>query len=96
MLTIAPELVTRQLLRRVQASACAYCGCRMTLDRHRRHPTEETVDHVTPMHLGGRHDWTNRVLVCHRCNVTKGNSAPTEAQLSALQRIVDRLRELLA
>ncbi len=41
---------------------CAYCG-----------GTADTVDHVHPRSRGGRHEWTNVVAACGRCNNRKSN-----------------------
>jgi 5-methylcytosine-specific restriction endonuclease McrA len=41
---------------------CAYCG-----------GPADTVDHVLPRSRGGRHEWTNVVAACSRCNNRKSN-----------------------
>lgn len=33
----------------------------------------DTVDHVRPRALGGRHEWTNVVCACKKCNSHKDN-----------------------
>jgi hypothetical protein len=35
--------------------------------------TADTVDHVHPRSRGGRHEWTNVVAACGRCNNRKSN-----------------------
>lgn len=37
-----------------------------------------TTDHVHPRSLGGRHEWENVVLCCHRCNQAKGHRTLAE------------------
>lgn len=41
---------------------CAYCAARA-----------DTIDHVLPRSRGGRHEWTNVVAACARCNHGKGD-----------------------
>ena len=41
---------------------CAYCG-----------GSADTVDHVQPRSRGGRHEWTNVVAACSRCNHRKAD-----------------------
>lgn len=41
---------------------CAYCAGRA-----------ETVDHVVPRSRGGRHEWSNVVAACRRCNHRKAD-----------------------
>ena len=42
--------------------SCAYCGA-----------TADTVDHVHPRSRGGRHEWSNVVAACARCNRRKAD-----------------------
>lgn len=51
---------------------CQYCGIHVTGERI-------TVDHVMPKSRGGKHEWTNVVLSCKRCNAKKSDRTPTEA-----------------
>ncbi|MCW2526659.1 MAG: endonuclease [Pseudonocardiales bacterium] len=44
------------------AHNCAYCPARA-----------DTIDHVVPRSRGGRHEWTNVVAACARCNHRKGD-----------------------
>jgi 5-methylcytosine-specific restriction endonuclease McrA len=37
-----------------------------------------TIDHVVPRSRGGRHEWTNVVLMCHQHNNTKGDRMLSE------------------
>lgn len=46
---------------------CAYCAARA-----------DTIDHVLPRSRGGRHEWTNVVAACARCNHGKGDRLLTE------------------
>lgn len=53
---------------------CQYCG---------RKPAREdlTIDHIIPRSRGGRSVWENVVLACMKCNVTKSNRTPLEAEM---------------
>lgn len=54
---------------------CAYCGVRCDPDdKQYGHigPTYPTIDHVTPLSLGGAHTRANSVLACFTCNARKG------------------------
>jgi 5-methylcytosine-specific restriction endonuclease McrA len=53
---------------------CAYCGSHFP-------DSELTVEHITPVSRGGRHDWTNVVTACRSCNTRKGNRRPEEARM---------------
>lgn len=55
---------------------CQYCG---------RQTRDLTLDHVTPRHRGGRHEWENVVAACKICNHRKGNRTPEEAHLTLLR-----------
>jgi 5-methylcytosine-specific restriction endonuclease McrA len=48
---------------------CAYCDRRLTIKT-------STIDHVTPLDLGGVDDESNVVLACKSCNVAKDNLLP--------------------
>jgi 5-methylcytosine-specific restriction endonuclease McrA len=53
---------------------CAYCGT--------HYPEGDlTVEHITPVSRGGRHEWTNVVTACRSCNTRKGNRRPEEAHM---------------
>ena len=41
---------------------CAYCG-----------GPGDTMDHIVPKALGGKHEWRNIVTACRRCNGKKGH-----------------------
>lgn len=56
---------------------CQYC--KKTLTR-----AEFTIDHVLPRSRGGKTDWENCVISCHRCNNAKGNQTPAEAGMDLL------------
>lgn len=55
------QLNLTNLLKR-DGGKCAYCGGRA-----------ESMDHVIPRSRGGRHEWTNVVAACRRCNGKKDN-----------------------
>ena len=53
---------TRRTVLQRDAFRCAYCGS-----------VADTVDHVQPRSRGGRHEWTNVVAACGRCNHRKAD-----------------------
>ncbi len=53
---------------------CAYCGSHYS-------EGDLTVEHITPVSRGGRHEWTNVVTACRSCNTRKGNRRPEEAHM---------------
>lgn len=67
----------RNLLRRDDYT-CQYCGKRVA-------PERWTIDHVVPLSRGGRTDWNNCVLACHRCNGRKADLTPHEARMRLLK-----------
>jgi 5-methylcytosine-specific restriction endonuclease McrA len=46
---------------------CAYCG-----------KEADTIDHIHPRSKGGRHEWTNVISACRKCNAKKGNKLLAE------------------
>lgn len=53
--------------------SCAYCGA-----------AADTVDHVHPRSRGGRHEWSNVVAACVRCNRRKADRLLAEIGWSLL------------
>jgi len=53
---------TRRSVLARDAHRCAYCA-----------GPADTVDHVQPRSRGGRHEWTNVVAACARCNHRKAD-----------------------
>ncbi|GEA89815.1 5-methylcytosine-specific restriction endonuclease McrA [Cellulomonas cellasea] len=53
---------TRRTVLQRDNHRCAYCG-----------GGADTVDHVLPRSRGGRHEWTNVVAACSRCNHRKAD-----------------------
>ncbi len=66
-----PPVNRREVLRR-DHHACQYCGSTRHL----------TLDHVLPVSKGGKHSWDNVVTACERCNQTKGDRTPEQANMS--------------
>lgn len=54
---------------------CQYCGRVFE-------PSELTLDHVVPRHLGGRTVWENIVAACVRCNARKADRLPLQAGMT--------------
>ena len=57
-------------IREKQRNRCAACACSLLNGFH--------VDHVIPLHLGGRHEPLNIQLLCPSCNVRKWALHPVE------------------
>ena len=55
---------------------CQYCG---------KVSRDLTIDHVTPKHRGGRHEWENLVAACRPCNHRKGGKTVAEARMALLR-----------
>ena len=55
---------------------CQYCGAASR---------DLTIDHVTPKHRGGRHEWENLVAACRNCNHRKGSKTLAEARMTLLR-----------
>ncbi|MCB0411835.1 MAG: HNH endonuclease [Bdellovibrionales bacterium] len=71
--------LSRQNLFMRDGSTCQYCG--------QKYPEKRlTIDHVTPLCRGGRHEWTNVVTACSPCNNRKGGRSPLEAGMPLLSR----------
>lgn len=59
--------LTRQGLITRDRGLCGYCG-----------RPGNTVDHIVPRSRGGKHEWTNVVIACHRCNNIKADRTLAE------------------
>ena len=44
-----------------------------------------TIDHVLPRSRGGRHEWTNVLACCSKCNAKKGNKLLSEIGWKSLK-----------
>jgi len=64
----------RNIIRR-DNSECQYCGCHVSRE-------SVTIDHVIPKSRGGKHEWTNVVVSCKKCNAKKSNRTPTETGIA--------------
>jgi len=58
---------------------CMYCGCKLNWGKG-----SFTYDHVHPRSRGGRTDWDNIVLCCHKCNHHKGNKYLQDSGMSLI------------
>ena len=63
--------VNRKRIFKRDGYSCQYCGSKRNL----------TIDHVIPRSRGGTNTWKNMVTCCFRCNSTKGNKTPSEANM---------------
>lgn len=50
---------------------CRYCGQPMG-------KVQLTIDHFTPLELGGKNDTSNYISACRRCNKDKGSENPID------------------
>ena len=50
---------------------CMYCGQKMG-------DVQLTIDHFTPLELGGKNDDSNYLSACRKCNKDKGSEDPKE------------------
>ena len=57
---------------------CYLCGIAIDTTPHFLAPTSRTVDHITPISRGGKHDLDNLAFACRKCNLRKGNKTPEE------------------
>lgn len=71
--TLTPDVVRRLF---ATASTCPYCERLMARD-------DKTLDHITPVSLGGVHGISNVTVCCYSCNSRKHNM-PFERWLSKL------------
>ena len=77
-------LAYREVLFEMQRGRCALCGFPMRRE-YSNHPRSATIDHVFPRSAGGKNTKDNRVLAHQRCNVEKGDRAPTGCELVWLE-----------
>jgi 5-methylcytosine-specific restriction endonuclease McrA len=54
---------------------CQYCDVRI-LEK------KLTIDHVLPLSKGGKDEWTNVVSACSKCNNTKADRTPEQANMT--------------
>jgi len=66
----------RNILRR-DNYVCQYCSIHLEKNQC-------TVDHVLPRSRGGKHEWSNVVTCCLKCNRKKGDRTPEEANMPLL------------
>ncbi len=66
---------------------CQYCGTQIP-------PGKETIDHVMPKCKGGKKEWTNVVLCCHKCNQKKGSKSLEQSGFRLLNKATNRVRLL--
>ena len=64
-----PSWSRRRLLAR-DKNTCVYCG-----------KPANTVDHITPLSLGGKSTWLNTVASCSPCNTKKANRTIAESRM---------------
>lgn len=64
--------------RYIQEDACYYCGLEMLRDTPNDDPRKENLEHLTPLSRGGMHCWTNTVLACAKCNLSKATKTMEE------------------
>jgi len=70
----------RNILKR-DKNTCQFCSCQLNSNN-------SSIDHVLPRSRGGKHEWTNVVAACKKCNTKKGNRTPEEARMPLLKQPV--------
>lgn len=75
--TVAKEFMAQAFRGRVVV-ACYYCDRPTRRDAASTEPHRATVDHKTPLAVGGRNQKSNMVISCRACNHAKG---PLDADL---------------
>lgn len=68
-------LLSRKNVLKRDGFQCQYCGT---------HSHAMTVDHIIPKVRGGKDSWENMVTACIRCNNTKGDRTPEEADMTLM------------
>lgn len=69
-----PKLSKKNLFIR-DLGKCQYCDINLQI-------YSCTIDHVVPKSRGGKHEWTNVVLACSKCNQKKGSKLISECSMS--------------
>jgi 5-methylcytosine-specific restriction endonuclease McrA len=59
--------LTRKNLTARDKGKCGYCA-----------ESGDSIDHIVPRSRGGKHEWTNVVLCCRRCNARKADKTLQE------------------
>lgn len=67
----------RNIMKR-DKNTCQYCSCGLNTNN-------ASIDHVMPRSRGGKHEWTNVVAACKKCNTRKGSRTPQEANMPLLK-----------
>lgn len=75
------ERVVR-LLYRIQGGECAICGDALRM-------RDATIDHVTPLAVGGRNDLSNFVLAHEGCNHAKGTCGPSPREMAVHRSVLE-------
>ena len=73
--------VLRTELQTRDGSDCHLCGYTLNLTTKHPDPRYASIDHVTPLALGGTNDLANLRLACLECNLKKGATLPEEVKL---------------
>ena len=69
---------TRKLIYLHAGGRCELCGRKILLE-------DMTIDHITPLAMGGKDDVENLSCTCYPCNLFKGNILPSDF----MERITD-------
>lgn len=76
---VTDSKTSKATLRERYGDWCTYCGTVMHFDSSRQYdPDFATIEHIVPVSLGGPHAECNVVLVCRRCNLSKGGKSLLE------------------
>ena len=73
--------ITKIALRKRDGDDCAYCGQLMVFRRATNREfrdNDATIEHKVPLARGGKHVWSNVVLACRECNLSKNQKTESE------------------
>ena len=65
-------LLSRKNIIKRDGNRCMYCG---------RNDGSMTIDHIIPRKLGGKDTWENLVCACVKCNHSKSDRTPEQANM---------------
>lgn len=73
--------LTKIALRKRDGDDCVYCGQLMVFRRATNREFRDddaTIEHRVPLSRGGKHVWSNVVLACRECNLSKNQKTESE------------------
>ncbi len=70
--------ISIEVLYKRDQGKCQRCDRKLTLSSKVPNKRAPTIDHIIPLSLGGKHEWSNVQLMGFRCNLLKGNGIVSE------------------